>query len=147
VNNIVAQLTGRKRAGTVRLRKKTVSHQVPKARKRTAQKIDVGDLNEIIAIDPKRRICIAESGVTFFDLVEATLKHGLAPIIVPEFKTVTIGGAVAGGSIESMSFKHGGFHDTCLEYEVIPRKVMFLFAHQTMRTVSCFKWFMERLEP
>jgi len=65
VNNIVAQLTGRKRAGTVRLRKKTVSHQVPKARKRTAQKIDVGDLNEIIAIDPKRRICIANPGDFF----------------------------------------------------------------------------------
>src|SRR5438309_1067121 len=28
-------------------------------------------------------------------------------------------GAVAGCSIESMSFVHGGFHDTCLEYEVI----------------------------
>jgi len=38
---------------------------------------------------------------------------------VPELKTITIGGAVAGGSLESMSFVHGGFHDTCLEYEVI----------------------------
>ena len=41
------------------------------------------------------------------------------PIVVPELKTITIGGAVAGCSIESMSFVHGGFHDTCLEYEVI----------------------------
>ena len=63
--------------------------------------------------------CIAESGVTFVDLVEATLAHGLVPIVVPELKTITIGGAVAGCSIESMSFRYGGFHDTCLEYEVI----------------------------
>src|SRR6185503_2664466 len=34
-------------------------------------------------------------------------------------RTITIGGAVAGCSIESMSFKCGGFHDTCLEYELI----------------------------
>lgn len=48
-----------------------------------------------------------------------TLKYGLVPIVVPELKTITIGGAVSGCPIESMSFKYGGFHDTCLEYEVI----------------------------
>ena len=57
--------------------------------------------------------------MTFVDLVAATLRHGLVPIVVPELKTITIGGAVAGCSIESMSFRYGGFHDTCLEYEVI----------------------------
>lgn len=105
----------------VSLRKKAVSHQVPKPNdlRRGDDKIDVGDLTEILEIDPVRRICVAESGVTFVDLVAATLAHGLVPIVVPELKTITIGGAVAGGSIESMSFVHGGFHDTCLEYEVI----------------------------
>jgi FAD/FMN-containing dehydrogenase len=105
----------------VSLRKKSVSHQVPKAgdlRHRDA-KIDVGDLTEILSIDPERRICVAESGVTFVDLVDATLAHGLVPIVVPELKTITIGGAVAGCSIESMSFVRGGFHDTCTELEVV----------------------------
>jgi FAD/FMN-containing dehydrogenase len=103
------------------LRKKAVSHQVPKRNdlRHGDDKIDVGDLTEILEIDPVRRICVAESGVTFVDLVAATLRHGLVPIVVPELKTITIGGAVAGCSIESMSFVHGGFHDTCLEYEVI----------------------------
>jgi FAD/FMN-containing dehydrogenase len=103
------------------LRKKAVSHQVPKRNdlRRRDDKIDVSDLTEILEIDPVRRICVAESGVTFVDLVAATLAHGLAPIVVPELKTITIGGAVAGCSIESMSYVHGGFHDTCLEYEVI----------------------------
>jgi FAD/FMN-containing dehydrogenase len=50
------------------------------------------------------------------------MRHGLCPIIVPELKTITVGGAVAGCSIESMSFQHGGFHDTCLEYEVVTAK-------------------------
>ena len=57
--------------------------------------------------------------MTFVDLVAATLRHGLVPIVVPELKTITIGGAVCGCSIESMSFVRGGFHDTCFEYEVI----------------------------
>src|ERR1043166_4571080 len=103
------------------LRKKAVSHQVPKRNdlRRRDDKIDVGDLTEILEIDPVRRICVAESGVTFVDLVAATLPHGLVPIVVPELKTITIGGGGAGCSIESMSFVHGGFHDTCVEYEVI----------------------------
>ena len=76
-------------------------------------------MTEILDIDVLRRTCVAEPGVTFVDLAEATLEHGLLPLIVPELKTITIGGAVSGCSIESMSFEHGGFHDTCLEYEVI----------------------------
>src|SRR5262245_44141032 len=105
----------------VSLRKKSVAHQVPKPNdlRHRDPKIDVSDLTDILSIDPVRRICVAESGVTFVDLVTATLAHGLVPIVVPELKTITIGGAVAGCSIESMSFVHGGFHDTCVEYEVI----------------------------
>src|SRR5262249_28144737 len=121
VARIAQQLREHRGGRPVSLRKKAVAHQVPKAhdlRHRDA-KIDVSDLTDILSIDPVRRICVAESGVTFVDLVRATLSHGLAPIVVPELKTITIGGAVAGCSIESMSFVHGGFHDTCLEYEVI----------------------------
>jgi FAD/FMN-containing dehydrogenase len=121
VERIVAQLRARRGIRPLSLRKKTVSHQVPKAHdlRHRDDKIDVSELTEILTIDPNRRVCVAESGVTFVDLVRATLKHGLVPIVVPELATITIGGAVSGCSIESMSFARGGFHDTCLEYEVI----------------------------
>jgi len=52
------------------------------------------------------------------DIAE-TLKYGLVPIIVPELKGITLGGAVSGCSVESASYRYGGFHDTCLSYEVI----------------------------
>ena len=42
------------------------------------------------------------------DKVAATLPHGLAPYVVPELETITIGGAVSGCSLESMSFEVGG---------------------------------------
>jgi FAD/FMN-containing dehydrogenase len=121
VARIAAQLRAHDPARPVSLRKQAPPHQVPKGRdlRRQDAKIDVSDLTSILEIDPVRRVCVAESGVMFMDLVHATLRHGLVPIVVPELKTITIGGAVSGCSIESMSFVHGGFHDTCLEYEVI----------------------------
>lgn len=107
--------------GEIKIQKEAVSHFVPNPfEKRTSANIvDVRDLNEILKIDTEKKICIAEPGVTFVDLVHETLKFGLVPYTVPELKTITIGGAVSGCSVESMSYRYGGFHDSCLEYEVI----------------------------
>jgi len=121
IDRITKHLKERRSTKPVSLKKKAVSHEVPKPgdRRYLDEKIDLSDLNEILHINIDKRICIAEPGVIFFDLVTATMKYNLVPIIVPELKTITIGGAVAGCSIESMSYKHGGFHDTCIEYEII----------------------------
>ncbi|MEK6827423.1 MAG: FAD-binding oxidoreductase [Nanoarchaeota archaeon] len=124
VEKIALQLKERKSKEPLSLKKKSVSHQVPKPqdKKYSDEKIDISNLNEIISIDVDKKICVAEPGVTFIDLVKATLKHNLAPMTVPEHKQITIGGAVAGCSIESMSYKYGGFHDSCLEFEIITAK-------------------------
>ncbi len=121
VARVSEQLRRRRSTAPLSRQKRVVSHQVPKVRdkKHSDDKIDLLDFDEVIEIDPERRICIAEPGVPFCELVERTLPLGLVPIVVPELRTITIGGAVAGCSIESMSFQYGGFHDTCLEYEVI----------------------------
>jgi FAD/FMN-containing dehydrogenase len=121
VERITRELAARPTDRPVSLHKHAPPHQVPKAHdlRHHDDKIDISDLTAILEIDPLARTCTAEAGVMFVDLVAATLRHGLVPIIVPELATITIGGAVSGCSIESMSFKYGGFHDTCLEYEVI----------------------------
>jgi len=121
VERIAEQLRSRTSTTPLSRRKRVVSHMVPKVRdrKHSDDKIDLYDLDQVIEVDPERRICIAEPGVPFNELVDQTLPLGLVPIVVPELETITIGGAVAGCSIESMSFVHGGFHDTCLEYEII----------------------------
>jgi len=97
---------------------------VPKRndKKYSDDKLDLYDFDKVIEIDTERGICIAEPGVPFCELVDQTLPLGFVPIVVPELETITIGGAVAGCSIESMSYVHGGFHDTCLEYEIITAK-------------------------
>jgi FAD/FMN-containing dehydrogenase len=50
---------------------------------------------------------------------EATLPHGVMPAVVPQLKSITIGGAAAGVGIEASSFRHGLVHDTLLEIEVL----------------------------
>lgn len=162
VARIAAQLRGHDRTRPVSLRKNAPPHQVPKGRdlRRHDDKIDVSDLTSILEIDPVNRVCVAESGVMFCDLVEATLRHGLVPIVVPELKTITIGGAVSGCSIESMSFVHGGFHDTCLEYEVItsrgevitctpdsPNQLVFQMIHGSFGTLGVLSKLKFRLVP
>lgn len=124
VTRVSEQLRRRKSTAPLSRLKRVVSHQVPKVhdKKYTDETINLRDFDEVIEIDTERRICIAEPGVPFCKLVDRTLPLGLVPIVVPELKTITIGGAVAGCSIESMSYVHGGFHDTCIEYEIITAK-------------------------
>lgn len=119
--DIASQIRDRKPDRPLSVRKKSVSHEVPKPHdsKYVDDKVDIGSLTEILDIDVEDLTCTAEAGVTFEALVAATLPCGLAPMVVPELRSITIGGAVSGCSLESMSFKYGGFHDTCLEYEVI----------------------------
>ncbi|MBX3190558.1 MAG: FAD-binding oxidoreductase [Labilithrix sp.] len=124
LESVVRQLRGhaaRAPGRPVSFKKKAVSHQVPKPHdlRHTDDKIDLSDLDAILEIDRHARTCTAEPGVTFTDLVDATLAHGLAPKVVPELATITIGGAVSGCSLESMSFRYGGFHDSCVAYEVV----------------------------
>src|SRR6056297_3296816 len=60
-----------------------------------------------------------EGMTTYADLVDAALPHGLAPAIVPELKSITVGGAVSGVGIESGGFRYGLVHDTVEELDVL----------------------------
>ncbi|MBN2441928.1 MAG: FAD-binding oxidoreductase [Spirochaetales bacterium] len=120
----IAQQIKKANGDKLSLRRKEISHSVPCVgnRKAGTKPVDVSNLREIISIDPVKRTCRAESGVTFSQLVKETLKYNLIPLCVSELKDITIGGAVSGTSIESMSYKYGGFHDTCFEYEIVTGK-------------------------
>jgi FAD/FMN-containing dehydrogenase len=162
VARVAQWLRNRRSTAPLSRQKRVVSHQVPKVndKKYTDEKIDLMDFDEVIEVDVERRICIAEPGTPFCKVVDHTLPLGLVPIVVPELKTITIGGAVAGCSIESMSFKEGGFHDTCLEYEIITAKgdvltctpdndhsLIFQMMHGSFGTVGILSRLVFRLVP
>lgn len=122
VERVARMLRTRVSNAPISFTKRSAPHHVPKGardKRYTDDKLDLSDLDELLEIDADARTCTAEPGLTFDALVRATLPHGLLPTVVPELRTITVGGAIAGCSLESMSFEHGGFHDSCLEYEVV----------------------------
>jgi FAD/FMN-containing dehydrogenase len=102
----------------VRLAKKTSN--LFRARTRTrAPGLDVTGLDEVVAVDPSGRTAEVGGMCTYERLVAATLPHGLSPLVVPQLKTITLGGAVTGLGIESASFRNGLPHESVLEIDVL----------------------------
>jgi FAD/FMN-containing dehydrogenase len=56
---------------------------------------------------------------TYEDLCDATLPYGLMPLVVPQLKTITLGGAVSGLGIESTSLRNGMPHESVTEMEIL----------------------------
>jgi FAD/FMN-containing dehydrogenase len=87
--------------------------------KANAEGLDTSGLTDVIAVDPAARTADVAGMCTYEDLVAATLPHGLAPLVVPQLKTITLGGAVTGLGIESTSFRNGLPHESVLELDVL----------------------------
>lgn len=87
--------------------------------KRQAPGLDTSGLVSVLAVDPENRTADVEGMCTYEDLVAATLPYGLAPLVVPQLKTITVGGAVSGLGIESASFRNGLPHESVLEMDVL----------------------------
>ena len=73
----------------------------------------------MIAVDVEARTADVAGMCTYEDLVAATLPYGLAPLVVPQLKTITLGGAVTGLGIESTSFRNGLPHESVLEMDIL----------------------------
>jgi FAD/FMN-containing dehydrogenase len=88
-------------------------------RARRAPRIDLSHFNEVIRVDPDARVFEAEGMTTFVDLADATLAQGTMPAVVPQLKSITLGGAVAGVGIEATSFRHGLVHDAIVAMDIL----------------------------
>ncbi|MEH0844448.1 FAD-binding oxidoreductase [Micromonospora sp. CPCC 205711] len=81
--------------------------------------LDVSGLDGVLAVDPAARTADVQGMCTYEDLVDATLPHGLMPLVVPQLRTITLGGAVTGLGIESTSFHNGLPHESVIELDVL----------------------------
>ena len=102
----------------VRLAKKTSNLFRPRASS-SSPGLDTTGLTRVISVDPDARTADVQGMCTYEDLVDATLAHGLMPYVVPQLKTITLGGAVTGLGIESSSFRLGLPHESVLEMDVL----------------------------
>jgi FAD/FMN-containing dehydrogenase len=105
-------------AATVRLAKPT-SNLFRTRAKSSAPGLDVSGLTGVISVDQDARTADVAGMCTYEDLVAATLPYGLAPLVVPQLKTITLGGAVTGLGIESTSFRNGLPHESVLEMDIL----------------------------
>jgi FAD/FMN-containing dehydrogenase len=81
--------------------------------------LDVSAFGHVLRIDPASRTAIVGGMTTYEDLADATLAHGLMPLVVPQLKTITLGGAVTGLGIESTSLRSGMPHESVTEMEIL----------------------------
>jgi len=87
----------------------------------TAPGLDVSGLAGVIEVLPDAPggpVAEVQGMCTYETLVDATLPHGLIPYVVPQLRTITLGGAVTGLGIEATSFRNGLPHESVDEMDV-----------------------------
>lgn len=83
------------------------------------RRLDVRAMSQVLAVDAQAGTVDSEGMATYESLVDACLPHGVMPAVVPQLKTITLGGAVAGVGIEATSHRHGLVHEAVEEIEVL----------------------------
>ena len=81
--------------------------------------LDVSEFAHVISVDPQTRTARVGGMTTYEDLTAATLARGLMPLVVPELKTITLGGAVSGLGVESTSLRNGLPHESVIAMEIL----------------------------
>ncbi|MGV1009684.1 MAG: FAD-binding oxidoreductase [Dermatophilaceae bacterium] len=118
VHGVVEQFAALDPAAPVRLAKPT-SNLFRARTAPTSPGLDVVGLNDVVEVDRARRTARVQGMATYERVVEATLAHGLMPLVVPQLKTITLGGAVTGLGIESSSFRNGLPHESVLQMDIL----------------------------
>jgi FAD/FMN-containing dehydrogenase len=81
--------------------------------------LDVAPFGKVLVVDPETQTAVAGGMTTYEELADATLAHGLMPLVVPELKTITLGGAVTGLGVESTSLRNGLPHESVTAMEIL----------------------------
>lgn len=82
-------------------------------------RVDLSAFADVIRIDPAEGVVEAQGMIPYAALADATLEQGVMPAVVPQLKSITLGGAVAGVGIEASSFRRGLVHDTVTALDVL----------------------------
>jgi len=107
-------------AGHVQLAKSTISNLFRyEPRGTAARRISLRDFNNVLEIDAKAQTAEVEGLTTYETVLRACLAKGFLPLVAPELKHITVGGATVGIGIESTCFRYGFVHDGLIEADVL----------------------------
>ncbi|HUR13286.1 MAG TPA: FAD-binding oxidoreductase [Mycobacteriales bacterium] len=115
VAELRAQLAALPPGAPVRLGKRTSN--LFRQRAEVSARLDVSAFGGVVEVGDGFADVLGMT--TYEDLVAATLPTGQMPLVVPQLKTITLGGAVTGVGIESSSFRNGTPHESVLEMDVL----------------------------
>ncbi|CZT18431.1 related to 24-dehydrocholesterol reductase precursor [Ramularia collo-cygni] len=96
--------------------------------------VNISRLNHVLGVDTTHRVVYAEPNVPMDLLVDSTLKYDLLPPVVMEFPGITVGGGFSGTSGESSSFRHGLFHRTVQQVEIVLGNGEIVVASESLRS-------------
>jgi FAD/FMN-containing dehydrogenase len=119
IEALATDLTSARRRGQAAVGLDKATSNLFRERASRAPRIDLSHFDRVLGVDAATGVVEAEGMTTFVDLADATLAHGLMPAVVPQLKSITLGGAVAGVGIEATSFRHGLVHDTIVAMEIL----------------------------
>jgi len=97
--------------------KKNVKHIFKERDKKP--NLDLRHFNQVISIDTDKCVATVEGMTSFYDLVAATLPCDLMPQAVPELRSITVGGAIAGLGGQSSSFRFGLVHEMVTDFDLL----------------------------
>jgi FAD/FMN-containing dehydrogenase len=118
----VARLTSgwQSGSGPLRLKKSTISNLFRyQPRGAAARRLSLGEFNHVLDIDSAKRLVEVEGLTTYETVVRECLAQGFLPLVAPELKHITVGGATVGIGIESTCFRYGFVHDGLREADVL----------------------------
>ncbi len=89
------------------------------ARNGVREGLDLSAFRGVFEVDAANRTARVGGLTTYEELVDELLPHGFVPLVVPQLRTITIGGAVTGLGIEASSFRNGLPHESVLEMRIL----------------------------
>ncbi|HUS04878.1 MAG TPA: FAD-binding oxidoreductase [Bryobacteraceae bacterium] len=118
-NHLIVQFAAAKACGAPIGLRKSTSNLFRQRNRPPPAKLDVRRFHRVLSIDGEHLFADVEGMTTYEHFVRDTLTHGLLPAVVPQLKTITVGGAVSGLGIESSSFKFGLVHEGVEEMDIL----------------------------
>jgi len=83
------------------------------------QYLNIRHFTQVIHVNLTEMWVDVEGMISYHDLVNFLLPLNVMPKIVPELRSITVGGAISGVGIEATSFKYGLVHETIVEMDVL----------------------------
>ncbi|MBE9037350.1 FAD-binding protein [aff. Roholtiella sp. LEGE 12411] len=81
--------------------------------------LDMRNLNQIYDFCPDELCFTSDVGVTWKQIVDTSIPHGVIPPVLTNNFEVTLGGTLSAGGLGLSSFRYGSQADNCLGLEVV----------------------------